>query len=146
VDRPAAVADGDGVHGSCLCGGVAWRITGAPMRMYYCHCSRCRLGRSAAHASNIFYKAEGFEWQRGADLVRDYHLPEAQFFGTAFCARCGAEVPRVSLERNFALVPAGSLDDDPGIRVQAHIYADSKADWERITDEVPQFSEMPPRR
>ena len=144
--RPPVATDGDGVHGSCLCGGTAWRIGGKPMRMYYCHCSRCRLGRSAAHASNIFYNAEGFEWLRGAELVRDFHLPEAQFFGTAFCGRCGSEVPRVSTERNFALVPAGSLDDDPGIRVQAHIFVDSRADWDPITDTVPQFAGMPPRR
>lgn len=144
--RDPVATGGDGVQGSCLCGDVAWTIRGKPMRMYYCHCSRCRLGRSAAHASNIFYQADGFEWLRGAGQVRDYHLPEAQFFGTAFCARCGSEVPRVSTERNFALVPAGSLDDDPGIRVQAHIFADSRADWDPITDTVPQFAGMPPRR
>ena len=144
--REPVAAGGDGVHGSCLCGGVAWRTAGAPMRMYYCHCSRCRLGRSAAHASNIFYKAEGFEWQRGESLVRDYKLPEAQFFGTAFCSRCGGAVPRVALERNFVLMPAGPLDDDPGIRVQAHIFVESRADWDPITDDVEQHAGMPPRR
>jgi hypothetical protein len=72
-------------------------------------------------------------------------LPEAQFFASAFCRRCGSLVPRVSRERNAAVVPAGSLDTDPGMRAQGHIFVDSKAGWDRITDQVPQFAEMPPR-
>ena len=73
-------------------------------------------------------------------------MPGAQFFGTAFCKQCGSEVPRVSVERNFASVPAGSLDSDPGITPTGHIYVDSKAPWFEITDDLPQFAEMPPRR
>jgi hypothetical protein len=133
-------------HGSCLCGEVAYEIDGPALRMYFCHCSRCRLGRSAAHGANVFYKADGFRWLRGVDRVQDYALPGAQYFGTAFCQRCGSEVPRVSTERNLASVPAGSLDSDPGIVPNAHIYVDSRAPWFDITGDVPQFAEMPPRR
>jgi hypothetical protein len=143
--RPPVETSGSNAQGSCLCGEVAYAISGSPLRMYYCHCSRCRLGRSAAHAANIFFKADGLRWLRGAELVRDYRLPGAQFFGAAFCGRCGSKVPRVSAERNVANVPAGSVDNDPGIRVQAHIFVDSKAGWDRITDRVPQFAAMPPR-
>ncbi|GAB5482661.1 MAG: hypothetical protein Pars92KO_24180 [Parasphingorhabdus sp.] len=39
-------------------------------------------------------------------------------------------------------MPAGLLDNDPGQRgYAAHIFVGSKADWEEITDEAPQFSE-----
>ncbi len=142
-----AVAAKQGVaHGSCLCGDVAYEIDGSALRMYYCHCSRCRLGRSAAHCANVFYKADGFRWLRGAEQVQDYALPGTQYFGTAFCTRCGSEVPRVSVERNVVSVPAGSLDGDPGISPDGHIYVDSKAPWFEITDNWPQFAEMPPRR
>jgi hypothetical protein len=145
--RPTRVdASGDGVQGSCLCGEVAYTISGPPIRMFYCHCSRCRLGRSAAHAANVFYKADDLRWVRGAELVQEFQLPEAQLFATAFCRRCGSAVPRVSLERNVAVVPAGSLDTDPGIRAQAHIFVESKAAWDRITDQIPQFAGMPARK
>lgn len=146
TERPAAATSGTDVQGSCLCGDVAFAISGRPRMMFYCHCSRCRLARSAAHASNVFYKADGFRWLRGAELVQTYHLPGAKFFGTAFCQRCGSSLPRVSVERDSAVVPAGCLDNDPGIRVQAHIYVGSKANWDRISDAVPQFADMPPRR
>ena len=143
--RPRVETSGSDTQGSCLCGEVAYTISGSPLMMFYCHCSRCRLGRSAAHASNIFFKADGLTWLRGAELVRDYQLPGAKFFGAAFCRRCGSKLPRVSAERNVVNIPAGSLDNDPGIRVQAHIFVDSKASWDRITDQVPQFAAMPPR-
>ena len=39
--------------------------------------------------------------------------------------------------------PAGSLDEDPGMRPQAHIFVGSKAPWFEITDQLPQFKEFP---
>jgi hypothetical protein len=145
TERAAVETSDDEVQGSCLCGEVAYTISGPPLRMFYCHCSRCRLARSAAHAANLFFKADGLRWLRGAGLVQDYALPGAQYFGVAFCRRCGSALPRVSIERNVAVIPAGSLDTDPGMRVQGHIFVESKASWDRITDRVPQFAGMPPR-
>jgi hypothetical protein len=46
----------------------------------------------------------------------------------------------------WVLVPAGSLDDAPGMAPQAHIFVGSKAPWFEITDEIPQFAEYPPQR
>ena len=144
--RAKVETHGDAAQGSCLCGSVAYEITGKPFRMYYCHCSRCRHARSAAHGANVFYSSDGFRWVRGEELVQEFKLPEAQYYAVAFCRRCGGKVPRVSLEHHLAVVPAGSLDTEPGIPVTGHIYVDSKASWDRITDSIPQFAEMPPRR
>jgi hypothetical protein len=142
--RPIPETQGDHPQGSCLCGDVAYEIRGPALRMYYCHCSRCRRGRSAAHAANVFYAAGGFRWLRGADLVQDFKLPDARFFATSFCRRCGGALPRVATERGMAVVPAGSLDTDPGLRAQAHLCVASKASWERISDSIPQFEALPP--
>jgi hypothetical protein len=144
--RPAVATKPGLAQGSCLCGESAYEISGAPLRMMYCHCSRCRLGRSAAHATNVFYKAEGFRWVRGESLITDYPLPGAQFFGTSFCSRCGSAMPRVSTERNVANVPAGSLDTEPGIPPMAHIFVTSKAPWDSIAGDIPQFAAMPTRK
>jgi hypothetical protein len=143
-ERPA-VQPRDGVtEGTCLCGEVAYEFTGKPLRMWNCHCSRCRRARSAAHCANLFVPVDGFRWTRGEGLVVEYQAPEARFFGVAFCTRCGGNVPRVSLARGWVVVPAGALDTDPGVRPQAHIYVGSKAPWFEITDELPQFADAPP--
>jgi len=81
---------------------------------------------------------------RGADLVAQYKLPEARFSGSAFCRQCGSVMPRVSKERDVVVIAAGSLDTDPPMRSQRHIFTNYKASWFQITDSAPQFAEAPP--
>ena len=143
VARPQVEPREGIVEGSCLCGDVAFEITGSSSRMVHCHCSRCRRGRSAAHATNLMYGIDAFRFKRGADKVAEYKVPEAQYFTAVFCKRCGSAAPRVSRERAIVVVPAGALDTDPGARSTAHIYVGSKASWYRITDKLPQFEGAP---
>ncbi|KYG07492.1 hypothetical protein BE21_29195 [Sorangium cellulosum] len=145
VERPTVEPREGVTQGSCLCGDVAFEFDGAPLRMMYCHCTRCRRGRSAAHAANVFVALDGFRWVRGEARVASYKVPEARFFTVAFCTGCGGAAPRLSRERGLAVVPAGALDTDPGIRPAAHIFVGSKASWFRITGDVPQFDELPPQ-
>jgi hypothetical protein len=56
----------------------------------------------------------------------------------------GSTLPRVVKGVGVAIVPAGSLDNDPGIRPAGHGFASAKASWFRITDDLPQFAGMPP--
>jgi hypothetical protein len=44
----------------------------------------------------------------------------------------------------FVFVPLGNLDDDPGARPLAHIFAASKAPWYEIAGDLPRFDEYPP--
>jgi hypothetical protein len=144
VDAPEPPARSPGCRGgSCACGRVAYEYSGAPLRMYNCHCSRCRRARSAAHATNLFVPLEGFRYSRGEELVREYRLPEAQRFGVAFCTACGSDVARRSPQINGVVIPAAGLDDDPGMAPQAHIFVGSRANWYAITDPLPQFAELP---
>jgi hypothetical protein len=133
------------VPGSCLCGGVAWEVTGKPSLMMNCHCSRCRRGRAAAHATNAFYKLDQFRWLRGEELAEAYKVPDAQFFTQHFCRVCGGKTPRVMEKFNRVLIPVGALDGDPGAQPTAHIFTAYKAPWFEITDGIPQFEEMIPR-
>lgn len=142
VSRPQIESRENVVAGSCLCGDVAYEITGPAVRMVNCHCSRCRRGRSAAHATNVFYRIEDFQFTHGESRVAEYKVPDSKHFATAFCRRCGGAAPRISRERGIVVVPAGSLDTDPGARPTAHIFVGSKANWFDITDGLPQFEAM----
>ena len=53
-------------------------------------------------------------------------------------------MPRLQPERGLAIIPMGSLDDDPGIRPERHIFAASRAPWFEIADRLPQHDEYPP--
>lgn len=144
IDRAPVQTTSGNVEGSCLCSRIGYQVSGEPLRMVHCHCSRCRRGRSAAHATNLLYADKVFRWTRGTDHIREYKVPEARYFAVAFCAVCGGKVPRVSLERNLVVIPAGSVDTDLPVRPQAHIYVGSKAPWYEITDPLPQHPGPPP--
>ena len=135
-ERPGAV------RGSCHCGGVAYELEGDLSLMVNCHCSRCRKARAAAHATNLFLAGPDFHWIRGEELLQEFKVPDAERFTHCFCRDCGSSMPRVLGER--ALVPAGSLDDDPGARERLHIYTGSKAPWYEIPDSLPQHEESAP--
>ncbi len=137
-DVAPPLAPTGGVRGSCLCGGVAFLVEGAPVRAYNCHCSRCRKARGGAFATNVFYPIDAVRIVHGDELPASYKVPEARYFTTAFCSRCGSSLPRFSADRGIAIVPMGSFDDDPGIRPQRNIFVGSKAPWYDITDGLPQ--------
>jgi hypothetical protein len=144
VSRPAITAEPGKTHGSCLCGDIAYEMTGAPIMMFQCYCKRCRKGRSAVHGANVFYKVDQFRWVRGAELVADFKVPDARFFTVSFCQHCGGTVPTVATARGIVIVPAGPLDTDPGMRPMANIFVESKLSWHDITDALPQFPDAPP--
>ena len=132
-------------RGSCLCGAVAFVLEETPTRGYFCHCSRCRKARSSAFATNLFLPADAVRFTRGADRIRSYKLPEAERFGQHFCKTCGAKMPRPGGAGEVTTIPAGCLDDDPGMRPAAHIFVGSKANWDEIGGDLPQHDEYPPR-
>ena len=146
IDQAPRSHGRDGVvGGSCLCGKVAFEYEGEPKFMMNCHCSRCQRARSAAHASNVFVAEEAMRWIRGEDQVTVYRLPGAKRFGHAFCRTCGSPVARKLPDAPMYNIPAGALDDDPGVRPKAHIFVASKAPWFEPTDDLPRYDEMPPQ-
>lgn len=140
-DRGAA---GGAIGGSCLCGEVAYAVEGGLLRLWNCHCSRCRKVRGAAHASNLFCALDEVRYLRGEPLLRSYKVPEALRFRNVFCTRCGSGMPRLEHERGMVIIPVGTLDDDPGMRPERHIFTGSRAPWFEIADRLPQHEEYPP--
>src|SRR5262245_58349045 len=132
------------INGSCLCGGVAFEMTGKPITATVCHCSRCRKARGVAAANNLAVPLDGLRYVRGEELLTTYRVPEAKFFAHTFCRVCGSSMPRLDTERGIAIVPMGTFDEDPGVRLERHIWVDSRAPWDEISDDRPQFPEGPP--
>jgi hypothetical protein len=130
-----------GIRGSCLCGGVRFEITGPLMRVLNCHCSKCRKQHGAAFRSRARVGVADFKWIQGEELVRFYESSPG--FHRGFCSDCGSPIINKSSQPEYG-VPLGTLDDDPGIGPQLHCFVASKAPWFEITDDLPQFAELPP--
>jgi hypothetical protein len=50
-------------------------------------------------------------------------------------------MPHTDRDGEKYFVPAGSLDDDPKVRSELHIFVDSKAPWDEIHGPQVQFRE-----
>jgi hypothetical protein len=93
-----------------------------------CQCSLCRKVTGSALATNLFVNLEGFSWVSGESNVAEYSLPAPSKFGNSFCKTCGSRVPKVSSERNSALIPLGSTMQIPEIDVTL-VCLDDQVDW-----------------
>jgi len=131
------------LSGSCLCGSVAYEIDGEMLYFNHCHCERCRKATGTGHATNIIMKPSAARWTAGEDLLRHYKVPEAERFATSFCSECGSLMPRIAPDLSFALVPAGTLDKDPGVTPERRIFQDSRASWSCKADDLPAFEQYP---
>jgi hypothetical protein len=130
------------IRGSCLCGAVRYEFDDAPQFINHCHCSMCRKAHGAAFGSFLHADGRKFRWVAGGDRVRVY--PSSPGNVRAFCEVCGSNVPVLEDEGAHVIIPAGTLDDDPGVRPIVHIHVASKAPWHEITDALPQFDGFPP--
>ncbi len=131
-------------EGGCLCGAVRFNVTGTPTGFDLCHCSRCREASGSAFLAELEFKGAEFEWVSGRSLIKTYEAPVRNTppgYQRTFCTECGAPVPTV--DRGMIRVPAGTLDRDPGIRPQRHIFVDFKAPWFEIIDSIGQFGTKP---
>jgi hypothetical protein len=131
------------IFGSCLCGSIKFAITPPLAAFRYCHCSRCRKASGSAHAANGFVAEAQFKWLAGESLLKRFDVPDAKRFAVCFCPQCGTRMPHKIKSTENVLIPAGVLDDDPGMRPQNSIFWKSRAAWYVPPQDMPRFDEYP---
>lgn len=129
-------------RGSCLCGAVRFEIEGGFDRFYLCHCAHCRKDTGSAHAANLFSGSAKLAWHSGVESVTSFQLPSTRH-ARSFCSICGSALPSVQMDGALLVVPAGSLDDEPSRRPDAHLFVASRAGWDRGLEEVPAVERLP---
>ncbi len=128
--------------GSCLCNAVKFEVKGEFKKFFLCHCSRCRKSSGSAHCSNLFAPGATLTWLSGQDKLSFYKHPDTNF-ARQFCSICSSLVPIYVEARDIVTVPAGCLDSDVEILPQAHIFTDSKGNWDKVINDVPCYEKMP---
>ncbi len=119
--------------GACNCGAVAFEIDALLADVYICHCSICRRYSGAHGVAVVVVPNNAFRWVRGADQVRQWDKPDADW-QAHFCGTCGSALPGANdPERMF--IPAGLITEGgDDLAVAHHIFVDSKAVWDQIGD------------
>ncbi len=129
------------IKGGCLCGKVRYEVTGPLFDADHCHCSMCRRQHGAAFSTYAEFSPGDFKWISGEDLVKVYEtLPGG---GWCFCSECGSTLAGTD-KGKITTVTLGTVEGDPGIKPESHIFVGSKAQWHDICDDLPQFEERPP--
>jgi hypothetical protein len=109
---------------------------------YFCHCKQCQQLTGSAFASNIITNTDNIKWLKGEELVSTFIHPSRDF-AKAFCKNCGCGLPYINKTKTALVIPAGSLNELPNIKVSAKIFTDEKALWHENTDKIVSYCNYP---
>lgn len=118
--------------GSCLCGGVAYSVTGPLRDVIACHCGQCRktsghhvAATQAPAAALIIERDETLTWYRSSDTAE-----------RGFCNRCGGNLFWRPIGGAHVSIMAGTLDDTSELSLKRHIFVRFRADYVDLPDGV----------
>jgi hypothetical protein len=125
-------------HGSCLCQGVTFTVSGVLPPIQVCYCSQCRRAQGGPVASNIPVAEAQVSWLTGLELLQRYESSPGKV--RCFCKVCGSPLfsQRDSLPGVLRL-RAGLLAEPLETAVGVHFYHDSKASWWPGPEDAPQY-------
>jgi hypothetical protein len=129
------------LRGQCSCGEIQLVVENDFEYAYYCHCSRCRARTGSAFAAIAAISPHKVQVIAGSDRM----LIEgecADGYG-ARCGRCYTFLFAAVRERQYLHISLGVLSGSPNRLPDHHIHVGSKAPWFQITDDLPQFEELP---
>ena len=133
------------LRGSCLCGTIRYEIRGELGPIVLCHCAQCRKAQGSAFAAVAPVRTADFALVAGGHALAEYESSPGK--RRAFCRLCGSPIfsRRDSLPGALRL-RIGTLDSTLDAKPTAHIFATSKAEWEEIRDDLPQYPAQEPGR
>ena len=120
--------------GGCLCGGVRYRITGAPVEAIYCHCRMCQRAHGAPVIAWLTVPLAAFAIIAGGPAAYQ-SSPRAV---RHFCDGCGTPLTWRALDNpRLVDVSIASLDNPEAVEPALHIWTESQISWFEIADDLP---------
>lgn len=130
------------IKGECFCGTVQYEIDSTLVNARACHCSRCRKAfSSASSAFAEIADSSKFRWTAGENNIQQYSSEKG--WGLGFCSTCGSTI--CGLYQGAVIgITLGTVNGDPGVEIERHIFVGSKASWDHIGGSANQFEEWGP--
>ena len=123
--------------GSCICGGVAYEVSGELRDVIGCHCVQCR--KTSGH-----HVAATRAATRNLSVVSDETLTwfrSSENAERGFCNRCGGNVFWQRIGADMTSIMAGTLDDPVNLPFKRHIFAKYKADYYDLPADAEVYAE-----
>ncbi len=135
------------VEGRCLCGAVRYRLTGAPLGTYNCHCKDCQRTSGGTHTMSMPIARERVELQSGELASYDKPADSGRIVRMLGCAICGTKLWNEPLASPHMLVlKPGTLDDSSWAVPVGNIWTESALPWAEIDPELVNFPRQPADR
>lgn len=132
-------------QGGCLCGAIRFEISGGIRNIVHCHCSQCRKAQGSAFATNGIVHIGDFRLVSGEDALQGYECTPGKT--RFFCKTCGSPImSRRSADPEHLRIRLGTVESEIEERPAAHIFVTSRANWEEITGDLPQYEGYEPNR
>ncbi len=78
----------------------------------------------------------------GEELLTRYEHKAGEY--RSFCSRCGSAIATFFLDLSKPIgLALGTLDSALDKGAEIHVFVSDKASWHTITDDLPQFPELP---
>ena len=88
----------------------------------------------------MLISADDFVVISGNDFIKGYESSRDEY--RYFCLNCGSPIyGRAKVREGMVSIRCGTLDEDPQLRPSAHYFAESKAPWDEISDQLPRVPE-----
>jgi hypothetical protein len=114
--------------GSCLCGAVAYEITGPMKDALACHCTQCRkqtgnywISSGVADADLKLTKQDGLKWFASSVSAK-----------RGFCKECGSNLFWKQNGSETTSICVGGIDGNTGLKLEGHIFCDDAGDYYEI--------------
>lgn len=119
--------------GSCLCGGVRYRVTGKLRGVIACHCSQCAktsgsfvMTTACAPKDLVLEKQESLRWYRSSAQAE-----------RGFCNNCGGNLFWKPAHGRHISITAGTLDRPTGLKVVEQWHVTDKSDYYEALPDIP---------
>ncbi|MDB6061965.1 MAG: hypothetical protein JWM78_2068 [Verrucomicrobiaceae bacterium] len=130
------------LNGSCLCGSIRYEIDGELGQIIKCHCTKCRKASGSAFATNAIVETANFRFVGDQTTLAEFESMPGVI--RVFCRQCGSPLlSRRPATPDIIRVRIGTLDSTIAGKPAVHIFVGSKAEWDDINDELPQYAERP---
>lgn len=118
----------DTIHGSCLCGQLAFAAPLPTKWVAHCHCTMCRRAHGAAFVTWAGFHADTVTTTDPHGALRWYaSSPGAQ---RGFCTRCGSTLFfRAERWADELHIVVANIREPLDRAPQAHVFWDSHVDW-----------------
>lgn len=127
------------MKGSCLCKAVEYEVGQLDMPIVHCHCQTCQKAHAGPLASSAGVMREHFRWIKGEDKLTAFESSPGKV--RYFCAVCGSHMVAERPAQAHVIVRVATLDEDPGLRPEAHIWCSHNVAWLQDSSEAVSYYE-----